>query len=133
MSKHWRVVPFAFVSGTGLAIDYAIYTALNNLGWEPTPANLVSATAAVSFVFAASARRIFQSQHRFLVGPFLLYLGYQVIAVGAASWAVGVMTDLLDGRYLLGKTLVVPFSFVSNYLFMSWLFSKRILDVRGRA
>ena len=33
------------------------------------------------------------------------------------------MTALLDGRYLLGKTSVLPVSFLTNYLFMSWLFA----------
>jgi GtrA-like protein len=120
-----RFAQFAVVSATGLALDYAIYTILAASGVDAGWANAVSATAAVSFVFAVSARRIFESDHRFLIGPFLLYAAYQVIAVGAASYAVDVMTDVFGGAYLLGKTVVVPFSFLANFLFMSWLFARR--------
>ena len=120
-----RLIQFAGASGAGLALDYAIYTALAASGMDAGWANAVSATAAVSFVFVVSARRIFESGDRFLVTPFLMYALYQVIAVGAASWAVAVMTDAFDGRYLLGKTVIVPVSFLANFVFMSWLFSKR--------
>jgi hypothetical protein len=76
-------------------------------------------------VFLVSARHIFESSERFLLGLFAVYAAYQVAAVSAASWAVGEATHALDGHYLLGKTLVLPFSFSANYLFMSWLFSAR--------
>jgi putative flippase GtrA len=127
-----RFLPFALVSAAGLGLDYLVYTLLCGGGLEPEWANLVSASAAVTFVFVASARRIFQARDRFLVRPFVIYLAYQALAVGAASWAVGAMTDVFDGRYILGKTVVVPASFMANFLFMSWLFSTRLLN-GGRA
>lgn len=60
----------------------------------------------------------------------MLYAGYQTIAVSMASAAVGTMTALLDERYLLGKTSVLPVSFMANYLFMSWLFATHTMSVR---
>jgi hypothetical protein len=80
-------------------------------------------------VFVVSARRIFESSEHFLLGLFAVYAAYQVAAVSAASWAVGALDAALDGRYLLAKTLVLPFTFTANYLFMSWLFAAR---ARGR-
>jgi putative flippase GtrA len=123
-----RIVKFAGVSGAGLCLDYVVYTLLCSGGVDAGWANLLSAGLGVTFVFAVSARRIFESSERFLLGLFATYALYQVAAVSAASWAVGEATDLLDGRYLLGKTLILPLSFTANYLFMSWLFS-----ARGRA
>ena len=38
-----------------------------------------------------------------------------------ASVAVGLLESALDGRFLVAKTLVLPFSFGANYLFMHWL------------
>lgn len=120
-----RILQFAGVSGTGLAIDYAIYTVLCAGGMPAGWANLISAGTAVTFVFVASARRIFQTEHRYLERLFAVYAVYQVVAVSAASWAVGTATELFGGRYLLGKTVIVPLSFTANYLFMAWLLSAR--------
>jgi hypothetical protein len=120
-----RIVKFAGVSGAGLCLDYAVYSLLCGSGVDAGWANLVSAGLGVSFVFVVSARRIFESSERFLLGLFAIYAVYQVVAVSTASWTVGEATHLLDGRYLLAKTLVLPFSFTANYLFMTWLFSAR--------
>jgi hypothetical protein len=119
-----RIVKFAGVSGAGLCLDYAVYSALCASGIPAGWANLVSAGLGVTFVFTVSARRIFSAE-RFLFGLFAIYAAYQVVAVSTASWLVGEATHLLDGRYLIGKTLVLPLSFTANYLFMSWLFGAR--------
>lgn len=121
-----RVARFAVVSGTGLAIDYAVLTVLCELGLPAGWANVVSAATAVSFVFVVSARHVFESPRGFLLVPFLWYAGYQAIAVGTASLLVGALTAAFDGRYLIAKTLVVPLSFSANYLFMSWLFARQL-------
>jgi putative flippase GtrA len=120
-----RLLKFAGVSGAGLCLDYAIYALLCSADVPAGWANLASAGAGVSFVFAVSARRIFESSDRFLLGLFAAYAVYQVIAVSAASWAVGALDGALDGRYLVAKTLVLPCSFTANYLFMTWLFATR--------
>lgn len=125
-----RLLRFAGVSGAGLALDYTVYTILCAGGIAAGWANLVSAALAVTFVFVVSARRIFEAPSGFLVKPFVLYAAYQTIAVSMTSAAVGAMTALLDGRYLLGKTSVLPVSFTANYLFMSWLFATHAMSVR---
>jgi putative flippase GtrA len=127
--RRHRIVAFAVVSGLGLTLDYGLYALLCANGTPAGEANLASAATGVTFVFLASVRRIFQSEHRFLLAPFLVYAAYQVVAVSAASWAVGTMTDVLDGAYILGKTTVLPVSFTANYLFMSWLSRQRRLDL----
>jgi putative flippase GtrA len=120
-----RIVAFAGVSGAGLCLDYAIYTLLCTSGLDAGVANLVSAACGVTFVFVVSARRVFAASGQFLLGLFAIYALYQVAAISLASYAVHGATDLLGGRFLLGKTLVLPFSFSANYLFMSWLFGAR--------
>ena len=45
-----------------------------------------------------------------------------------ASVAVGALTDLFDGRYLLGKLAVVPFTLCLNFLV-----SQRLLTQRAEA
>ncbi len=120
-----RILKFAGVSGAGLCLDYAIYTLLCTSGLDAGVANLVSAACGVTFVFVVSARRVFASSEHFLLSLFVAYALYQVAAISLASWAVHGATVLFHGRFLLGKTLVLPFSFSANYLFMSWLFDAR--------
>jgi putative flippase GtrA len=120
-----RIAKFAGVSGAGVCLDYVIYTLLCSVGLDAGLANLVSAGCGVTFVFVASARQIFAGGDGFLLRLFVLYAAYQVLAITVASAAVHETTALFDGRYLLGKTVVLPFTFAANYLFMSWLFGAR--------
>lgn len=128
-----RLLKFAGASGTGLALDYAIYTVLCELGLAAGVANLVSASAGVTFVFLVSAHRIFETSDHFLVRLFAVYAVYQVIAIVAASWLVGTMTGVFAGAYLLGKTVVLPLTFGSNYLFTSWLLGAEVAPERPQA
>lgn len=120
-----RLVKFAGASGLGLTLDVALYTVLCAAGVEPGIANLLSATLGVTTVFLLSAHSIFDSADHFLLRLFAAYAVYQVLAIAAASWAVDAMTEVFDGRYLLGKAVVLPATFAANYLFMHWLFSER--------
>jgi putative flippase GtrA len=115
---------FAAASGAGLGIDFLLFLALLAAGVAPGPANLVSGTAAVSFVYFASVRRIFSYRGSFLLGLFAAYLAYQAAGVSAASWAVAV----LDARHvppLLAKLALLPVTFPANYLFMTFLTARR--------
>jgi putative flippase GtrA len=120
-----RLAKFAGASGLGLLLDYAVYTVLCEAGLAAGVANLISASVGVTFVFLVSAHRIFDSSDHFLLRLFVIYAVYQVVAIVAASWLVDTMTGVFDGRYLLGKTVVLPLTFGANYLFTSWLFTAR--------
>lgn len=121
-----RILLFAAASGSGLAIDFLLFVALAASGLAPGWANLVSGTAAVSFVYFASVRRIFRYGGRFLVGLFAAYLLYQAMGVALASWAVA-MLAAIGWAPLLAKLAILPVTFPANYLFMS------ALTARGRA
>lgn len=118
------VLRFALVSGVGLALDFGVFLALTESGVRPGIANLISATLAVTFVYFVSAKRVFAYEGRFLLPLFLLYLGYQAIAVSAASWAVDAiaLTGVLP---LIAKLLILPVTFTANYLFMAYITRKR--------
>ena len=120
------VLKFAGASATGLVLDFAVYTALNEAGLRAGLANLVSAACGVTLVFVLSAHRIFEGDgERFLGRLFALYAGYQVVAIALASLAVDGVTSLLDGAYLAGKLAVLPFTFAANFTFTSWLLRPR--------
>ncbi|MFT4034541.1 MAG: GtrA family protein [Patulibacter sp.] len=116
-----QLLRFGWVSGIGLLLDYAIYTALHLAGLPVTFANAISASCAVSFVYVAALRHVFHADIVARRRPFAKYVAYQAAAVPAASLAVGLVESALDGRFLLAKTLVVPCSFGANFLFMRWL------------
>ena len=110
---------FALVSGMGLAIDFLLFALLVHWGAQPGWANILSARVAVAFVFFASVQRIFAYDGGFLFGLFLAYLLYQIVAVIAASVAVGVLAARMSP--LLAKLAVLPATFTANFAFMSLL------------
>lgn len=119
-----RFLAFALVSGIGLTLDFVVYTALCASGLQPEYANVISASCGVTFVFFAASRHVFEGAQGWLLGPFVLYAAWQVLLILAASAAVGAMTDVFHGAYLLGKLAVVPFTLSLNFLV-----SQRLLHV----
>lgn len=117
------ILGFAVVSGLGLLIDLGLFLGLTRWGLEPGPANLASASAAVTFVYFVATRRVFDYAGRFLVPLFLVYLAYHGLAIALASAAV----VLLAGPFgpLAAKLLVLPATFSANYVFMSFLTRSR--------
>jgi len=115
-----KLLGFAFVSGLGLAIDFAIFLLLVALSLSPLAANAVSGSCAVTYVYFASVRRIFSYQGTFLFGLFLAYLVYQIAGVTAASFAVSFLASHFMAP-ALAKVAILPVTFSANYLFMSLL------------
>lgn len=116
-----RVLAFGLVSGVGLALDYGLFLLLVEQGLRAGVANLISAGAAVTFVYFVSVRRIFAYQGRFLFGLFTAYALYQVAAVAAASWAVDWLVTGARLAPVWAKAAILPLTFGANFLFMSWL------------
>lgn len=119
-----RLARFAAVSGAGLAIDFLLFLALLAGGATAGYSNLLSGTAAVSFVYFVSVRRIFSYRGRFLLGLFIVYLAYQAAGVGLASWAVASLVAV-QVPPLVAKLIILPVTFPANYAFMSLLTARR--------
>lgn len=115
-----RIAAFGLVSGIGWTMDFVIFGVLLALGTDPLVANLVSASCAVTFVYVASVRRVFEYRGGFLLGKFCAYVCYQIAAVTAASALIGWLADLGPGG-IGAKVLVTPATFAANYAFMHLL------------
>jgi putative flippase GtrA len=119
-----RIFRFGLVSGVGLTLDVCLFAVLVRTGMRPGWANLISAGAAVTFVYFASTRRVFAYEGRFLYELFLVYVAYQLLAVAAASWAVDALVRF--GMFpVVAKLAILPVTFSANYLFMRFLTKPR--------
>lgn len=116
-----RVFQFALVSAAGLALDFGLFIALVDAGVRTGWANLLSAGAAVAFVYLVSVRRIFAYQGQFLFRLFAAYAVYQIAAVTAASWLIDFAVLRFDQTPVWAKVIFLPLTFTANFLFMSWL------------
>ncbi len=116
-----RVLAFGVVSGLGWLLDFGVFTLLLHVGATPFLANAAGAALAVTWVYAASVRRIFRYRGRFLIAKFLLYAGWQVVGVTAASWGVDRLAHTGALTPIWAKIAITPLTFVANYLFMAWL------------
>jgi len=147
-----RIGKFGLVSGLGLAMDFSISVVLRELGAHPFIANLIGAACAVTFVFFASVRHVFEAQPAQRGQKYAAYMLWQAAAVPAASFAIALLTPLgeslastgsqylqqwgLDfiariasrpgAGFLLAKCAVTPVTFYANFLFMGWLLTGRV-------
>lgn len=115
-----KLLGFALISATGLALDVGLFVSLVHFGSRAGYANFISASAAVTLVYFLSTKRVFEYAGRFLLPLFLLYAAYQVLAIIAASWAVDAMVAL-GVLPVLAKGLILPVTFSANYLFLDFL------------
>jgi putative flippase GtrA len=120
------VFKFAVISGTGWLIDFAIFVLLTGTGLSPFLANVAGAGTAVTFVFFASVRKVFEYQGGYLVGKLVLYLCFQVVAVNLASLAIQLLVSHPLIPPLSAKILVTPITFYLNFQFMAYLTSGRL-------
>jgi putative flippase GtrA len=115
-----KVLGFALVSGVGLAIDVGLFLILLAVSLRAGYANMLSAAAAVTFVYFVSTRHVFAYNGRFLIHLFVVYAVYQLVAVTAASWAVDLIVRL-GFSPVVAKVVILPVTFTANYVFMNFL------------
>jgi putative flippase GtrA len=116
-----RMTVFAALSVFALAFDCILFAVLVALDLPPAVANAFSATAAVTVVFFASVRRIFLYRGGLVWIRYGWYIAYQIVAVFAASAAIGLLAAHTVLPPLICKLLVLPATFTANYLVMSLL------------
>lgn len=143
-----RIGRFGLVSGIGLALDFCISVGLREVEALPFVANLVGAACAVTFVFFASVRHVFESGDTGRARKYAAYMLWQAVAVPAASGAIALLTplgvrvadwaaawggDIAHGvaqrpgaGFLIAKCAVTPLTFYANFLFMGWLLTGRL-------
>jgi putative flippase GtrA len=119
-----RVIAFGATSGVGLAIDVILFVMLLRFGLSPSAASRLSSAAAVTFVYFASVRRIFEYEGRFAIGLFALYSAYQTLGVLLAAAGVGALSAA-GLAPLSAKLLILPLTFPANYLAMSFITARK--------
>ena len=115
-----RVVGFGWVSLVGLGIDLLLFTLGHDLLHHPTePVNAVSAGVATTFVFCASARRIFGDQGR-LWPKYLAWIAWQAALIAGASLFIGTLAAAgWPGTPV--KIATIPVTFALNFAVMQLL------------
>ena len=130
-----QALQFVGVSGLGWLLDTTIFLALSTLaGWGPMPANLLSATCAVLFVFAWSSRAIFRPNDGSVAQKVFVLVAFNALVILAASWILAEVAGLLDRSLaalgaavplalvrLTAKILVTPVTLALNFVVMRYL------------
>lgn len=108
---------YFYVSLIGLSLDVVIYyTLVHIFGIEVFFANLISSFCAISFVYIMSTKRIFNKQSS--VSSYTIYIIYHVISINIYSYLVSYIHCQYEFSPLISKSLTIPISFVTNFLFM---------------
>jgi hypothetical protein len=119
-----RALRFGLASGIGLALDIALFLTLVHAGVSAFEANVMSSAAGLTFVYCASARRIFRYDGRFIFPLFVAYVIYHVCGTLLVSSAISGVVHL-GVAPVIPKVGILPATFTANYLFMSWLTAYR--------
>jgi putative flippase GtrA len=144
---HSKLGRFGVVSGLGLLLDFCIGVGLREAGVPAFAANLCGAAVAVTFVFFASLRRVFDSSPASKLRAYVLYVGFQALAVPlasmvihalvpAAAWVLGhvpegvpwsaVLRERASVHFFFAKVGFTPVTFYTNFLFMGWLLTGKV-------
>jgi hypothetical protein len=104
---------YALYSGGGLVLDVGVFGGLTHAALPVAPfwANMAGGATAASFVYFATARRIFAYRGRFLWPKWLAYVGYIALQLVAASTLVAWLAVATLYPPLLCKLASSPCSF----------------------
>ena len=118
------------ISLKGLLLDVLFYSVcIYVFSLSIFIANIMSSFVAISFVYFQSTKNIFDKESS--INSFFIYLSYQIISINFYSYVISFMDETYIFNPLLSKILTIPFSFITNYLFMKIL-SKFLSDKRTK-
>ena len=121
---------YYLISLKGLLLDVLFYSVcIYVFSLSIFIANIMSSFIAISFVYFQSTKNIFDKESS--INSFFLYLSYQIISINVYSYVISFIDETHIFNPLLSKILTIPFSFITNYLFMKTL-SKFLSDKRTK-
>lgn len=120
-----QLANYTLIALTGFVVDCTIFAALHLMLSIPAlPANLISATAAITLVYFTSAHRIFSYKGHLLLPKFAAYLAYQAIVIVLFSWLIAWLATTLPAPALWVKIGIVPLQFIMNYIILRELLKR---------
>lgn len=132
LSEFARLTKFAYIAGSGLILDVAIYHILTHYFWTKIGliwgyaaiSNIISAFTAVTFVYFTSSRYLF-SKYVFSIKKYCIWLIYQALSIALASYCIELLVRHLTIDETICKLITVPFTFITNYIFIAFLIRYR--------
>lgn len=118
-----RFVAFTWGSGSGLVLDFGIFTLLVILGAPALLANIVSSAAAITLTYFLVSRHSFGATATWRT--YCAFVAWYASSALIVSTAIGVLGGGQTGRDLAWKLAFVPLTFFTNYAFGRWLFRPR--------
>ncbi|KOR33294.1 hypothetical protein TI05_01880 [Achromatium sp. WMS3] len=122
--KFLELIRFGLISGVGLLGDLTIFHFLvHSAKWPIIIANLTSAFCAITFVFITSSCTLFQKQGFYWI-DYVSWIFYQICSIVFFSWLIKMIVFLSRLEPTISKITTIPFSFITNYLFLAWLIQR---------
>ena len=117
-----RFFKFGLISGSGFIADLIIYSILLGLDIKPFYSNIFSSICAVSLVYVTSGRFIFFG-NKLSINTYTIWIIYQAINIFFFSY---ILLIIIYNNFhpVISKIIIVPFSFILNYIIIKFLFCK---------
>lgn len=114
------IVRWGLTSGTGALFDLVALHFLTAAGVCVFVSNMISSFLAISFVYLTSVRYVFIGK-KYGVSRYLVFICYYAISITVFSHFIAELVREFSLLPLVAKILVLPVSFLVNYLFGSRL------------
>lgn len=127
---------FVAISGAGWLLDVSVLMTLSGpAGWGLVPANVVSGSCGVLFVFAVSSKTIFQRNSGSVMQKVAVLLAFNLLVILASSFALAAIARAMAhlgmdipqaALRLAAKVLVTPLTLLLNYVVVRFLVERFI-------
>ena len=119
-----NMVGFGFISLIGLFVDVQVFILLLRVEVSPFTSSIISSTIAITIVFVLTTVFIKKKNVQKVYDKYLYWVLYQVLSILFFSKLVSLLM-VFGYEAITSKLIVVPLSFISNYIVIEMILKKK--------
>ena len=119
-----NMVGFGFISLIGLFVDVQVFILLLRVEVSPFISSIISSTIAITIVFVLTTVFIKKKNVEKVYDKYLYWVFYQVLSILFFSKLVSLLM-VFGYEAITSKLIVVPLSFISNYIVIEMILKKK--------
>ena len=124
----FRFVRFCVTGGLNTLVDFVVFFLLtSSLNWPVIPSQVLSYSAGILNSYCINRRWTFQTQNRFFSREMILFIGVNLVVLGASVLSVWALTSRIGLGVLLSKLCTTALTMVLGFIL------NRLVVFRNRA
>ena len=124
----FRFVRFCVTGGLNTLVDFVVFFLLtSSLNWPVIPSQVLSYSAGILNSYCINRRWTFQTRNRFFSREMILFIGVNLVVLGASVLSVWALTSRIGLGVLLSKLCTTALTMVLGFIL------NRLIVFRNRA